>query len=108
MKHLKQNWKYYISPALLLCLLLASFALAEEFSLPIDFSGGYKPDPDAYTATSYEESEAAARLETSSAAAVRTGNGYLLACYDVQLDESGCLKEYRRIEKDEPAVGTKW
>ena len=42
MKHLKQNWKYYISPALLLCLLLAglwfwrgvSFATVAEGILP--------------------------------------------------------------------------
>ena len=31
-----------------------------------------------------------------------------LACYDVQLDESGCLKAYRQISPGEKAAGDKW
>ena len=44
----------------------------------------------------------------SSSAASRAENGYLLACYDVVLDENGCLKSGRRIAPEEEARGTKW
>ncbi len=40
--------------------------------------------------------------------AERTENGELLACYDVELDQDGCLKSYRRIGEDEAAEGKKW
>ena len=40
--------------------------------------------------------------------AERTENGELLACYDVELDRDGCLKNYRRIGEDEEATGKKW
>lgn len=39
---------------------------------------------------------------------VRSGNGYLLACYDIQLDENGCLISGRPIAEDAPARGKKW
>lgn len=39
---------------------------------------------------------------------IRTGNGRLLACYDVVLNEDGTLKEYRKIDRDAVAEGTKW
>ncbi len=44
----------------------------------------------------------------SRAEASRTGNGKLLAVYDVVLDENGYLKSYKKIEKDDTAQGTKW
>ena len=37
----------------------------------------------------------------SSAAAVREENGYLLARYEVKLDDNGCLASYRRLAEDE-------
>ena len=40
--------------------------------------------------------------------AERTENGVLLACYDVELDDEGCLKSYRRIGENEEAKGKKW
>ena len=45
---------------------------------------------------------------TSTALAKRTENGYLLACYDVQLDDQGCLSHYARIDPVQDAQGTKW
>lgn len=39
---------------------------------------------------------------------VRSGNGCLLACYDIQLDENGCLISGRPIAVDAPARGKKW
>ena len=44
----------------------------------------------------------------SSARGERSQNGYLLACFDVQLDDGGCLASARRIGEEEPAQGTKW
>ena len=44
----------------------------------------------------------------SSAAAGRSENGELLACFDVVLDENSCLKSYNRIAPDAQAQGTKW
>ena len=40
---------------LLLLLCLAVPALAEEYSLPVDFSGGYVPNPSGFTRNSYED-----------------------------------------------------
>lgn len=37
----------------------------------------------------------------SSANAVREENGYLLARYEVELDDNGCLASYRRLAEDE-------
>ena len=44
----------------------------------------------------------------SRAEAERTGNGTLLATYDVILDNDGYLESYKKIEKDDDAKGTKW
>lgn len=38
----------------------------------------------------------------------RMRNGKALACYDVVLDQNGCLLEGRLIDEDAPAKGTKW
>ena len=38
----------------------------------------------------------------------RNGKGYLIACYDIVLDENGCLKSYDVIGENDAAEGTKW
>ncbi|MBQ7968570.1 MAG: hypothetical protein IJ292_01980 [Clostridia bacterium] len=38
----------------------------------------------------------------------REENGYLVACYDVLLNEDGTLKSYKRIGENDVAEGTKW
>ena len=48
---------------LLVCLLMTGCALAEEFSLPIDFSGGYEPDPNGFTKDSYEDASLSVKME---------------------------------------------
>ena len=48
---------------MLFCLILALPVLAEEFSLPIDFSGGYKPDQANYTKDSYEDASLSVKME---------------------------------------------
>ena len=40
--------------------------------------------------------------------AERNDNGYLAACYDIVLDENGCLAKAKRIGENDPAEGTKW
>lgn len=44
----------------------------------------------------------------SNAGASRSGDGYLLACFDVKLRDDGCLDCYRKVEPDQDAEGTKW
>jgi len=36
------------------------------------------------------------------------GNGFLLACYDIKLDENQCLSSARRIDPGADALGRKW
>ncbi len=43
-----------------------------------------------------------------SGSASRSDNGQLLACYDVELDDAGCLHRAKRIAEDEAAAGVKW
>lgn len=38
----------------------------------------------------------------------RSENGYLLACFDIVLDDDGYLQTYRRIDENEAAAGVKW
>ena len=60
------------------------------------------------TARPYNSGAEDDRALTSSAGAKRTENGYLLACYDVVLDEKGCLARYSRIAPEQEAEGVKW
>ena len=60
------------------------------------------------TASPYNSGVIDSTTLTSSAGAKRTENGYLLACYDVLLDQKGCLAHYDRISPEQTAKGTKW
>jgi len=44
----------------------------------------------------------------SSSRGARTENGYLMACFDVELDANGYLVSSKRIAEDETAVHEKW
>lgn len=46
--------------------------------------------------------------DTPKEKALESGEPYLLACYDVQLDKDGYLVGSQRISKEECAKGTKW
>ncbi len=48
------------------------------------------------------------RVETSQAAGSRTENGYLLGCFDVELDADGRLLSTKMIGEDEAAAHDKW
>ena len=52
--------------------------------------------------------EAQAENIDSRAEGGRNGKGYLIACYDIVLDENGCLKSYDVIGENDAAEGTKW
>ena len=50
----------------------------------------------------------AEEIQEASARTGRSENGTLLACYDVRLDENGCLAGAARIDENAPAQGRKW
>ena len=90
--------------------------LYDEDKWPSGFAGGYNTKDEEnrqkilfFTAEPYndgtltvEEDKKVARDE------LPKSKYYLLSCYDVTLDGSGALKSYKRIGKDEKAVGRKW
>lgn len=62
-----------------------------------------------FTAVPYAENrEAIACNFDSSAKGKRAETGYLLACFDIVLDEQGCLKSAAKIDPEQDAEGTKW
>lgn len=70
--------------------------------------------PAVYTKSKFDNQSAAvdkAKLlgdGHSNAAASRSSDGYLLACFDVVLRDDGTLDSYRRINSSDDAVGKKW
>ena len=71
--------------SLFFCLLLTGCALAEEFSLPIDFSGGYKPDPNGYTENSYEDASLSIKMEVRDIDGVRYDIAWIKVASPTQL-----------------------
>lgn len=62
-----------------------------------------------FTANPYSENQSGvSKVENSSANAGRTENGYLLACYDIELDAEGYLVSAKQIAEDEEAAHEKW
>ena len=61
-----------------------------------------------FTPVPYSEGAGGQEVYDYSARGERSQNGYLLACFDVLLDEQGCLASARRIGEGEEARGTKW
>lgn len=88
--------------------------LYDEDRWPSGAAGGFVTRHPAFrarhllvTREPYGQAASAGHMVTSSAAAERTGNGRLLACYDVRLDEADGLRGYRRIHEGEKAEGFK-
>lgn len=86
--------------------------LYDEDRWPSGAAGGLVTKDKRYRArnlmfTTRKEADAYA-VDDSSAAGGRSGEGKLLACYDVVLDSDGYLDSYRRIDRDDVAKGTKW
>ena len=55
-----------------------------------------------------EESDETSEFLDSRSEGSRKGKGHLIACYDVELDENGFLKNQTRISPEAEAKGTKW
>ena len=70
---------------LLLCLCFALPALAEEYSLPIDFSGGYVPNPDGFTKDSYEDASLSVKMEKRDIDGVRYDIAWIKVASPTQL-----------------------
>ena len=70
---------------MLFCLILALPVLAEEFSLPIDFSGGYKPDQANYTKDSYEDASLSVKMEKRDINGVRYDIAWIKVASPTQL-----------------------
>jgi len=89
--------------------------LYDEDRWPSGFAGGLvTKDPQfrarhlLFTATPYDPSKPPLTWHPTGGTAQRTENGTLLACYDIVLDENGCLASANLIAPDTPAVGRKW
>ncbi len=61
-----------------------------------------------FTPTPYADDQTAAKVESSSAAAGRNQNGFLLARYDIQLDADGYLISGRKLAEGEEARYECW
>ena len=70
---------------MLFCLILALPVLAEEFSLPIDFTGGYKPDQANYTKDSYEDASLSVKMEKRDIDGVRYDIAWIKVASPTQL-----------------------
>ncbi len=87
--------------------------LYDEDRWPSGAAGGYVTKDESLRArslilTTSLDAEGYQSDDLCRAEASRTGNGKLLATYDVCLDENGYLESYKKIEKDHEAQGTKW
>ena len=86
--------------------------LYDEDRWPSGAAGGLVTKDKRYRArnlmfTSKKEAEAYTDND-SRAEGGRSGEGKLLACYDVILDKDGYLEHYKRINEEDEAIGTKW
>ncbi len=91
--------------------------LYDEDRWPSGFAGGkvtkeaeYRIKHLLFTRVPYEEEDAKEdkNYMANFAAGIRSGEGSLLACYDILLDSEGKLKRCRRIEESNTAEGKKW
>jgi len=89
--------------------------LYDEDKWPSGFGGGFITQKKenrqkflTFTPFPYQDGEGAGEHTISSAHVARTGNGYLVARYAVELSEDGRLKNYRRLADGENADGEIW
>ena len=61
-----------------------------------------------FTQDPYFPGEVAVLNSPHTVPSCRSANGCLLACYDIVLDENGCLVKGQRIAEDAKATGRKW
>ena len=89
--------------------------LYDEDKWPSGFGGGFVTQKKenrqkflTFTPFPYQDGEGEGEHTISSASVARTGNGYLVARYVIELAEDGCLKNYRRLADGETAEGEIW
>ncbi len=90
--------------------------LYDEDRWPSGFAGGlvtknpeYRIRYLLFTPTPYEKDAGSGKLHANEqAVASRTGNGKLLAKYDIKLDSEGCLESYRMLSDGEEAENGAW
>lgn len=86
--------------------------LYDEDRWPSGAAGGIVTKEEKYRARNLlftNKKDAALHLnEDACAAGGRSGNGKLLACYDIVLDADGYLTSYNRIGENDAAQGQKW
>lgn len=70
---------------LVFCLLFTLPALAEEYSLPVDFSGGYTPNPHGFTKHSYEDASLSVKMERRDIDGVRYDIAWIKVASPTQL-----------------------
>ena len=70
---------------LLLLLCLALPVLAEEYSLPLDFTGGYIPNPAGFTKNSYEDASVSVKMEVRDIDGVRYDIAWIKIASPTQL-----------------------
>lgn len=89
--------------------------LYDEDRWPSGFAGGFvTKDPQyrikylLFTPTPYEVVGGQIRVGNEQVTAKRSGLGYLIAVFDVVLDENGCLKKYSMVDGDATPEGKLW
>jgi len=70
---------------LVFCLMFALPVLAEEYSLPLDFSGGYVPNPQGFTKNSYEDASLSVKMERRDIDGVRYDIAWIKVASPTQL-----------------------
>ncbi len=89
--------------------------LYDEDRWPSGAAGGLVTKDEQYrarclliTTVPCSNEEADCEFVDSRAEGGREGKGWLLACYDIVLDENGYLESYKQIGENDDAEGTKW
>ncbi len=89
--------------------------LYDEDRWPSGFAGGFVTKNEKYrarclvfTPVSNDEAGEGVNINDSRAEGGRSGNGKLIACYDVKLKSDGYLDSYKKIDENEAAEGVKW
>jgi len=87
----------------------------DEDRWPSGFAGGlvtvnpeFRARQLILTTIPYEQFPGSGAKGPFATTAHRTGNGALIACYDIVQDENGYMTEYRVIQPDAPTKGRKW
>ncbi|MDR0405767.1 MAG: hypothetical protein LBH54_03110, partial [Clostridiales bacterium] len=82
--------------------------LYDEDRWPSGAAGGLVTKNPKYRARKLVFTPEKTAAQSDKATALETGEAYLVACYDITLNENGELAKYRQIGVDDSAAGDKW